>query len=310
MSTGCEPRCGTSGAGSPSRCGGPASSTNSAARHPGVSSAGRSLWWPFAGGLHRPRIRPFGTLAFRRQGEACGVRGAGGGFDGDAGGVLCRGGGLLACVAVVGPGGRGLGVPGVRAGGKEGGRIVFPDVGGGDEGVHEGAVLVGPVLRSPPHGPLGTVLGQCRHHVLETFRFARSGRLVSGGKRVRARCPKRLRRPAACGLTPCRSACAVCAGPVCGRRESSRPLRRGGRLGPAPRVLGPRPGRHRFGPCPCPPCPAPVPRPAGRRTNTAVAFADGISGIPPPRHKGGPASWSAATAGRSRGTPSLPTRPP
>ncbi|MFJ3310853.1 hypothetical protein ACIPSA_49560 [Streptomyces sp. NPDC086549] len=44
--------------------------------------------------------------------------------------------------------------------------------------------------------------------------------------------------------------------------------------------------------------------------NTAVAFADGMSGPPHPRHNRGPASSSATATSRSRGTPSLPVRPP
>lgn len=44
--------------------------------------------------------------------------------------------------------------------------------------------------------------------------------------------------------------------------------------------------------------------------NTADAFADGISGPSRPRHNRGPASSSATTTSRSRGTPFLPMPPP
>jgi hypothetical protein len=40
--------------------------------------------------------------------------------------------------------------------------------------------------------------------------------------------------------------------------------------------------------------------------NTAVDFADGISGPPHPRHNRGPTSSSTTTTSRSRGNPSLP----
>jgi hypothetical protein len=43
---------------------------------------------------------------------------------------------------------------------------------------------------------------------------------------------------------------------------------------------------------------------------TVAAFAAGISGPPHPRHNRGPASFSATTTSRSRGSPSLPMRPP
>jgi hypothetical protein len=44
--------------------------------------------------------------------------------------------------------------------------------------------------------------------------------------------------------------------------------------------------------------------------NTAVAFADGISGPPHPRHNRGPESSFAITTSLSRGTPSLPMQSP
>ncbi|MFI1488703.1 hypothetical protein [Streptomyces sp. NPDC020747] len=44
--------------------------------------------------------------------------------------------------------------------------------------------------------------------------------------------------------------------------------------------------------------------------NTAVVFTAGISGPPHPRHNLGPASSSATTTSRSRGTLSLPMLPP
>ncbi|MGW3916839.1 hypothetical protein ACWEBX_35845, partial [Streptomyces sp. NPDC005070] len=44
--------------------------------------------------------------------------------------------------------------------------------------------------------------------------------------------------------------------------------------------------------------------------NTAVDFADGINGPPHPRHNLGPPPSTATTTSRSRGTPSLPIRPP
>ncbi|MCX4452329.1 hypothetical protein OOK58_09410 [Streptomyces sp. NBC_01728] len=44
--------------------------------------------------------------------------------------------------------------------------------------------------------------------------------------------------------------------------------------------------------------------------NAAVAFADGISRPPHPRHSRGPASSSATMTSRSRGVPFLPMPPP
>lgn len=44
--------------------------------------------------------------------------------------------------------------------------------------------------------------------------------------------------------------------------------------------------------------------------NRVVAFADGISGPPHPRHNRGPASSSLTTTSRSRGAPCLTIQPP
>lgn len=44
--------------------------------------------------------------------------------------------------------------------------------------------------------------------------------------------------------------------------------------------------------------------------NTAVAFADGISGPPHPRHNRGPGSSAVTATSRSRGTSSLPMQQP
>lgn len=65
------------------------------------------------------------------------------------------------------------------------------------------------------------------------------------------------------------TACAACAGTVCGRRESSTLPRQDVRRRPSTTFRTPAAGRHtglhRLGPRPRPPHPPPVPGPAGRR---------------------------------------------